>query len=927
MINPLLNNQTKNMIKNKKTLVSVTLLTLFLFIPVITHAETHIKSEDVRENLVFTKEGSPYYIEDYIYIPRGSTLDIMPGVEVIGVNNSQGGEAYALGGEGVISVKGTKQEPVKISNLASFYVDNSTMSIENGIFDNSPIYINNSTTTIKDSVLQNAFEAVSAENADLEVTGTTLKNNSYGIFSKKHNTIFQASNDSIESKGFGIGGEGDISQIPLDPEQNIITIKNSSILNNSNYGIINQTKNPIDARENWWGVNTWPSGAMVYGLINVEPWLSSDPALPVAACCSNVLFIPGMEASRLYIDEDGLFGTSTNRLWEPNTENDVKVLRMDQDGKSINQGIYSKDVMNVAYKIPGVYSGAKVYLSFSDSMDELVSEGKINKWLPFAYDWRKSPLEIVDDKFINSVVHLASESKTKKVTVIAHSNGGLVTKVLSNKLKEIGKENLIDQIIFVAVPELGTPQAVAAILHGYGQSLAKIALPTESNARIFSQNLPGPYNLLPSRDYFQNIGTEVISNNFSDTNKKIDSYEKFKEFVLSNGYSKFEAFDLDIPLKLNQKIFELADSFHSVFDKWLPSTNTKISSIYGWGLITPNNVAYKAKAPCYPEILVCKPEFHLNGNERGDGTVITDAGTTNMDTKLFLNLKDLNIDEDTNISHAFILESKALINKIKDMITDQSALGKDYNKYFTKAEPISSTKYLSVTIHSPVDIDVYDRKGRHTGSIPSTDPRSKYFAYEDEIPLSAYRKFGETKNVILPFTEQYKIDLNGTGLGLFSVDVEVIQNGKNISTTSFSVLPVTPFMVMELVVGTSTVDLASTTVMNIDTDGDGQADIVNRTVQALGLDEKDPISDIQTYLEMSKQVIISLNLSMQKELFWLNRIDKISKKLEKNHPKKAEKIVKKILTKKLKSKNIDESQKVELLKLFEQILTYFESKD
>ena len=43
---------------------------------------------------------------------------------------------------------------------------------------------------------------------------------------------------------------------------------------------------------------------------------------------------------------------------------------------------------------------------------------------------------------------MASSSQTGKVNIVTHSNGGLIAKALINKLKKLGKENLIDKKIW-----------------------------------------------------------------------------------------------------------------------------------------------------------------------------------------------------------------------------------------------------------------------------------------------------------------------------------------------------------------------------------------------------------------------------------------------------------------------------------------------
>ncbi|MBI5405902.1 hypothetical protein HY972_02605 [Candidatus Kaiserbacteria bacterium] len=114
---------------------------------------------------------------------------------------------------------------------------------------------------------------------------------------------------------------------------------------------------------------------------------------------------------------------------------------------------------------------------------------------------------------------LAKSSKTGKVTIVAHSNGGLMTKALIQKLVDTEAAKLIDKIIFIAVPQAGTPQAISAILHGYEQGLPKDWLSvflSPETARTLTANMPSAYNLLPSANYFTYVDNPVVKFDDSD---------------------------------------------------------------------------------------------------------------------------------------------------------------------------------------------------------------------------------------------------------------------------------------------------------------------------------------------------------------------------------------------------------------------------
>ena len=164
-----------------------------------------------------------------------------------------------------------------------------------------------------------------------------------------------------------------------------------------------------------------------------------------------VLFLPGFEGSRLY--KPGFL--IENELWEPNRDNDGKLLEFDADGNSINQNIYTKvgDIINKTYsRFPLPIIQLNIYDTFTGDMDALKSDGTINDWEPIAYDWRLPYDQILDSGkvtgdeisylsatsspyIIQELKRLAGISKTGKVTIVAHSNGGLLAKDLMIKLQ------------------------------------------------------------------------------------------------------------------------------------------------------------------------------------------------------------------------------------------------------------------------------------------------------------------------------------------------------------------------------------------------------------------------------------------------------------------------------------------------------------
>jgi len=76
---------------------------------------------------------------------------------------------------------------------------------------------------------------------------------------------------------------------------------------------------------------------------------------------------------------------------------------------------------------------------------------------------------------IESAIRYYKEKTGLPVWLMGHSNGGLVTKYLPKVLSDEGKTDLVDKIISVAVPYLGTP---AAVTEKVTRSPMSLVLPT-----------------------------------------------------------------------------------------------------------------------------------------------------------------------------------------------------------------------------------------------------------------------------------------------------------------------------------------------------------------------------------------------------------------------------------------------------------------
>ncbi len=171
--------------------------------------------------------------------------------------------------------------------------------------------------------------------------------------------------------------------------------------------------------------------------------------------CLERAVLPGTMESRLY--KKSFIGTE-ELLWEPTHDADVSALALNADGSSKNE-VYTRDIVDYLYspkpllaKLIGTIAKdeASLYGPFEKYMDDLVQRGVIREWKSYPYDWRYDVADIVMDGTLvgngngavsrvylqNVVQELASSSPTGQVTIIAHSNGGLLAKALAVFVRE-----------------------------------------------------------------------------------------------------------------------------------------------------------------------------------------------------------------------------------------------------------------------------------------------------------------------------------------------------------------------------------------------------------------------------------------------------------------------------------------------------------
>ncbi len=594
---------------------------------------------------------------------------------------------------------------------------------------------------------------------------------------------------------------------------------------------------------------------------------------------SNILFLPGMKGSRLYMRNDDEI-----QLWEPFGNEDYENLRMTDAGESVNV-VYTRDVVDSVYG--GL--GGDVYSSFIEFLGELDGDNGPEVEI-FPYDWRYSVTDLVENgtqyetglykKLVETVDYLATLSDTDKVTIITHSNGGHVAKVLLTRLEELGKTDQVDKVVFIATPHIGTPKAIAALLHGYDEEYGMNIPADAKDIRRVIKNMPGPYGLLPSDEYISTLSEPLISFDNSTTTKQyrdrygftVNNMTEYKDFL--NGMEgREEDFDsIALPTKTNSEHLDEALEIHSsLLDSWQAPDGVEVFNIVGTGLKTPNSIEYREFVQDYcgsPACIVKKLEPVVGFTLGGDETVVVKSSeSVQSDLQVYINLG-----AEEEYEHANITEAESVQILVDRVLHGSSTEGIDFTS--TTKPSVDTRPILVKRIHSPARIYIEDASGRRTGRDSASEE------WKEEIPGTNYYEIGGVKYVLIPENLNHRVVIEGEGSGVFTHEIDELV-GEEQSTLHTLVATVTPTTRVSYTYSNGT-----TSPVSVDQNGDGATDYL-LTIDGALIDTK------ATYTEL-KTAIRNLNLSILKEIVLLTITDQAEQFYKKRTDVKSGKFFEKI---------------------------------
>lgn len=310
--------------------------------------------------------------------------------------------------------------------------------------------------------------------------------------------------------------------------------------------------------------------------------------------------------------------------------------------------------------------------------------------------------------------------------------------------------------------------------------------------------------------YSENTRYNIFRNAYGEN---IGDFEEFKKFLTAkDDYREDPDEDkVDLENVFNESILNSAVEMHNRLDNWTPPENVEVIEIAGWGLDTVSGVDYmeKEEVECKPYATVIplclkkesyEPVYEPKFTVDGDEVVVAPSALMMEDgervKKYWFNINSYN-ENKPDVEHKNILESDILQELMEYIIKKNDTTLPEYISTSRPENYKNAKPRIRMSLHSPLDVHLYDNKGRHTGPKKAVDEKgNEGVIFEEEIPNSYYYQFADRKYIGFPSGENIHIEMDGYDSGAYTLKMEEIKETETgeeiISQTTFKNLPVSP---------------------------------------------------------------------------------------------------------------------------------------
>jgi hypothetical protein len=835
------------------------------------------------DNALLKKDNMPYVVEGFIALSSGNTTTIDPGVVIKFTDNA------FLDVRGDLFAQGTEEDKIVFTSIKDDFFLGDTNG-DAGATTPAPEdwaqirVFNDALVNLSHTNLRyGGFE--SSCGFPLACRGVVVNNG--GILNIDSSKISQNGRIGVDhDRGVTVISNSEISENlnGIDLTSNNIsgslTIHNSSIHDNNNFGIQNLSPIVVNAIGNWWGDSSGPfhltenilgQGNEVSDRVDFIPFLTLDP---INHPRTPVVVVPGITGSKL--NKKTLIPPNLFRIDEVWPNFDAMLFSKSDD--HLDDLILDNNGATTTNLILGdIFREKFVFDFFEGLINELESNGYEEgvDLFVFSYDWRlkneynAGQLKVKIDEILN-------QTGKNQADIVAHSMGGLVSKYYIKHLSNSSVRKFVD----ISTPHLGSPETAKTLL--YGDNLGIPFLNT-NKINIISQNMPSIYQLLPSLNYFDLTD--------SDYEYYLFDLKDFDEDSITGRLTHNQSLDFLSNTGRNSTLLSEVDAFHNDLDNWSGSDfGVNTTNIVGCGLPTIGKIFINDKEETggFKYALV-----YIDGDET---IPLRSAESIGSDNVYYVN----------NESHATMSSASGVRQLVSSVLTD---LIFDLSSYSNISENKDNCGFSGkvFSVHSPVELHVYDSQDRHMGPVENGDT-------EVSIPGAVYDVIEDNKFAFLPEGGTYRVEMIATDTGSFGVDIETIENVAITNTLTYTNIPLTTASTTaKITLAPSQIDFS----IKIDQDGDGNFETV---VQPDGTE-----LSLEELIQKFENKVLELELENSLKMKLLNSLEKIKRELEKNHINSEDKILKTIkkmkkeLNKAVNKGDISEDSADTLLSILEEI--------
>jgi pimeloyl-ACP methyl ester carboxylesterase len=375
------------------------------------------------------------------------------------------------------------------------------------------------------------------------------------------------------------------------------------------------------------------------GLLNLSAF-ERDEKIPV-------VLVPGLGATDLRPGAEGIWNDGFPNDVLKGIAGDPYKLQFDSTGNPRRDTI-SKDMVAVKFSDVPVITDITDLSKFLQKEKDFVLDRDL---FEFPYDFRYST-EYNGEKLAEFIKQIKAKTNSRQVDIIAHSMGGLIAK--SYLFEQDKNATTVRKLIFVGTPHLGAPKVLTALRYG-----DDLGIPVIDGCKLkrAARNMPGMYNLMPGKKYFEMQGGYFSDDDDIDGNS-VRGMLDYEQTIYNLKYGKatkcllkskvdIADYENESPLDLlNSKLIdEHIITFHDKLDNWEKPANLKVYNLVGYGL--PTTFSIKESGG--------KLSFSSSGE--GDATVpLRSAEGVPHDYIYYANLDALGCDHASMIGNKVLLE-------------------------------------------------------------------------------------------------------------------------------------------------------------------------------------------------------------------------------------------------------------------------------